>query len=228
MGVPSTIFGLVLFLCFVTPGLLFELLRERSRPARQYSAVREPIVVIAASVMFTLPAALILLTLDSFLPSHYPSFGQKWLPDFEALAKQPGAYSSSHLAQVIAAIVALLVIAGLLALVTHGIICVIQPTSARQRPNPIWHDLIIGTDRPSKAKAVIVAVELKSGATVLGALMSQEPKPDKTMAWLVLTTHPQQEIQVRDANGTVRPLGPGWQYLFISGDDIRTVNVAFI
>lgn len=143
------------------------------------------------------------------------------------LADKPGQYSASHLVQVITFILALLVIAALLACAVDWILSWSEPRGGTLRNNPIWFDLLDGELRPPKAKAVVAAVELKNGGTILGALMGHEPKPDKTLAWLVLTSHPAASLAVRRPDGTQEPMGEGWQYVFIAGDDIRSVSTAF-
>ena len=227
LAVPSTVLALVLFLCFVTPGLLFELLRERSRPARQYSAIRETSVVVAASVLFTLPAAALLLLLRLYLSKRFPASESKWFPDFEALAGKPAQYSATHLAQVIIFILALLAIAGLLAFVVDRIFRRLEPPGGKLRNNPIWFDLLDGPFRPSGAKAVIAAVELKNGGIVLGAVVGYESKADQALAWLVLRAHSQIEFAVSHPDGNLLPVGQQWQYMFIPGDEVRAVSAGF-
>jgi hypothetical protein len=172
-------------------------------------------------------AAALLLLLHLYLAKWLPEFGKKWLPDFEAFAGKPAQYSASHLTQVIVFILALLAIAGLLAYGVDRILCHFESPGGKPRNNPIWFDLLDGPFRPPEAKAVIVAVELKNGGIVHGAVVGYESKGDQTLAWLVLRRHPLIDLAVRHADGNVKPIGEQWQYVFISGDEVRTVNASF-
>jgi hypothetical protein len=217
---PTTILALVLFLCFATPGFAFELLRERSRSARQYSALRELSVIIVASVGLTIPAAIVLLLVRLKL--------RTWFPDFFQLATSPAQYSASHLPQVIGFVVALIVLAVLLALLFDTVLRRIDPPHGVIRNNPTWFEVISGRGRPRGAKAVIVSVELKNGASIQGAVKAHEPGKDQALAWLVLQPHSAIEFAVRNPDGTLVPMPKGWDYSVISGEEIRSASIAYV
>lgn len=224
---PSTVLGLVLFLCFITPGLIFELLRERSRPARQYSVLRETSVVVVASVSFTVPAVLLLLLIRSYINRRSPDLENRWFPHFYALARAPAQYSASHLTQVVFFILATIALAGLLALVADQTLCQVYPSSGEVRNNPLLFDVLDGPYRPANAKSVIAAVELKNGAIIHGAILGHESKTDQTLAWLALRRHSQIDYAIRKPDGNLVDIPPQWRYILIPGDEVHTINASF-
>jgi Family of unknown function (DUF6338) len=224
---PSTVLGLVLFLCFITPGLVFELLRERSRPARQYSVLRETSVVIVASVSFLVPAVLMLLLARSCVSERRPDLESQWFPHFYAMAKEPAQYSASHLAQVVVFILAAIALAGLLACATDLALRRRYPSAGAVRKDPLLFDVLDGPFRPTDARAVIAAVELKNGAIVHGAILGHESKTDQTLAWLALTQHSQIEYAIRQPDGNLVKIPDHWEYILIPGDEVRTISAGF-
>lgn len=216
---PETILALILFLCFATPGLTFELLRERSRPAREYTALRETSVIIVASVCFTLPAAALLLALRLFVP--------QWFPDFNELASNPAQYSASHLPQVIFLILAIVTVAVLLAFITDCLFRFLRPPHASVRKNPAWFEIISGQGRPSNAKAVLASVELKGGGSIQGAVKAYDCGKDQTLSWLILQKHSKIKFAIRTPDGTLTEIPNGWAYVVVPGDQMRSVNIAY-
>jgi hypothetical protein len=108
---PTTLFAFILFICFVRPGFIFEMRRERHRPARSYSALRETSIIVVSSVAFSLPAILVLGGLQKI---HFPGF-----PDLQQVAEHPAAYSATNLVAVTLLIVGTVVFAVLIALVSR-------------------------------------------------------------------------------------------------------------
>ena len=90
---PATFVAFLLFFILVTPGLAFQILRERRRPSRQYSAYRETAVVVVASVVLNVPALAFVIILSKALPGN-------WLADVRGLAQKPSEYASAHVAEV--------------------------------------------------------------------------------------------------------------------------------
>jgi 3-deoxy-D-manno-octulosonic-acid transferase len=217
---PSTVLALILFFCFVTPGLVFELLQERSRPARQYSALRETSIIVVASVAFTLPSAIIILLVRLAARS--------WFPDFYELTDRPAQYSASHLPQVIGFIVELVLLAISFAWIADRVLRLRYPPHAVIRNNPTWFEMINGQVRPEGTKTVIVSAELKNGASIQGAVKAHEPGKDQALAWLVLQPHSAIKFGIRNPDGTFVDVPPGWAYTVIAGDNIRSANIAYV
>lgn len=217
---PSTLFALILFLCFITPGFVFEILQERSRPARQYTALRETSIVVIASVAFTLPAAIIILLVRLA--------ERPWFPDFSELANRPAQYSASHLPQVIGFVVELVVLAVGFAWIADRALRRRYPPHAVIRNNPTWFEILDGQVRPDDTRAVIVSAELKNGASIQGAVKAHESSKDQALAWLVLQPHSAVSFGVRSPDGTFVEVPAGWAYSVIAGDEIRTANIAYV
>lgn len=217
---PSTLFALILFLCFITPGFVFEILQERSRPARQYTVLRETSVVVIASVAFSVPAAVIILLVRRAK--------QSWFPDFYELASRPAQYSASHLPQVIGFVVELVVLATAFAWIADLFLRRRHPQHAVVRNNPTWFEMLDGQVRPEGTKAVIIAAELKNGASVQGAVKAHESGKDQNLAWLVLQPHSAITFGVRHPDGRFAEIPAGWAYSVIAGDEIRTANIAYV
>jgi hypothetical protein len=87
--------------------------------------------------------------------------------------------------------------------------------------------LLNGNDRPHKAEAVIIAVELKSGGTVYGSLLGYDRKPDKKFACLVVQKHSQIEFAIRRTDGILEKIGEQWPYIFIPFDEVSAVSAGF-
>ena len=217
---PSTLFALILFLCFITPGFVFEILHERSRPARQYRALRETSIVVIASVAFTVPAAIIILLVRLA--------ERPWFPDFSELASRPAQYSASHLPQVIGFVVELVVLAVGFAWIADRALRRRYPPHAVIRNNPTWFEILDGQVRPDDTRAVIASAELKNGASIQGAVKAHESGKDQALAWLVLQPHSAVSFGVRNPDGTFVDVPAGWAYSVIAGDEIRTANIAYV
>ncbi len=78
--IPATVGGVIGFLVFIAPGVLFELLRERVRPPLEGSAFREASRVALMSVVLSGAAILILAILRAIFPSLLADPGA-WLRD---------------------------------------------------------------------------------------------------------------------------------------------------
>ncbi len=76
--IPQTAAALVGFLFFVTPGILFETIRERRRPSLVQSPFREASRITLASLGISLLALLLLAALRASAPASMPDPG-RWL-----------------------------------------------------------------------------------------------------------------------------------------------------
>lgn len=78
--IPQSVLALVAFLFLVAPGLLFELLGERRRPAREETAFREASRTALASLLLSLAAVLLLVAIGQWKPTLLPDV-ERWLRD---------------------------------------------------------------------------------------------------------------------------------------------------
>ena len=74
--IPSTLFGLALFLVLLAPGLAYMLRHERVVPAQQYCAFRETLRVVFVSVVCLTITGLIAAGLRWLVPSETPDIGR--------------------------------------------------------------------------------------------------------------------------------------------------------
>lgn len=155
-----------------------------------------------------------------------PELEEQWFPHLYPLASEPAQYSASHLSQVVFFVLTVVAVAGLLAFIADRVLRAREPSRGNVRTNPAWFDSLDVTYRPPNTD-VIVAVELKTNAMVHGGIQGYESKPDQTLAWLVLKEHSVIPFVVRKTDGTLEPIGKQWRYVFISGDEIRSVNATF-
>jgi hypothetical protein len=216
---PTSLFAFILFVCFVTPGFVFEMRRERHRPPRSYSALRETSLVVISSVFFSLPAILVMGVLQA---THVPGF-----PDLRSLAEQPSKYSAEHIPEVVLLILSTVAFAVLIAVICDAGLQFKHHAPVVTR-EPVWFELLSGRAKPKDAKAVIVTVELTSGAAVLGAVKAHGLTEDSELDWLVLGAHPKFHLQSRSPNGAWRDVGEDWRYYVISASEIRAVTVAYL
>jgi hypothetical protein len=215
---PATVTALIIFFCFVTPGLVFELLQERSRPARTYSALRETSLIVVASVCFSVPGIAVLLVLARLFPAQ--------ILDLRQFANGPANYAVGNMERVFWVIVATMTLAIALAFVANLVIRRFG-RGGRFRENPTWYELIHGEAKPTHAEAVLVSVELKNGSYVNGAVKGYSFDPDQSLQTLVLCRHTELPLSIRDKAGQVKPLPDGWGYLVVAGSEIRTASVAY-
>jgi hypothetical protein len=131
--VPATAATLVAFLAFVSPGLVFELLRGRARPQLQRTAFVEVSTVVLSSLFFSIAAIMLVAIARLWLRSWFvePS---RWLDE--------GAkYAAAQPARVLVTVTLELAIACLLALAAHRLIC--RNPKGLKRPRK-WIERMIG------------------------------------------------------------------------------------
>lgn len=109
---PSTFVSLVLFVAFLSPGIVFFLVREARRPQRELSAFRETAVVVLMGVACNALILAILFVIRAVLDP-------TWLPDPWMLLAHPGGYFRLH-TEAIVFLAAGIVAAGCLAAVFLG------------------------------------------------------------------------------------------------------------
>jgi hypothetical protein len=89
--IPSSLFGLVLFVATLSPGFVYVLRTERVVPAATLSAFRETIRVVFASIACLTVSVLVFAVLRALLP--------RGTPDVHGLVADPSAYAKIHYVQ---------------------------------------------------------------------------------------------------------------------------------
>jgi hypothetical protein len=217
--VPETVGSLVAFLFFVTPGLAFELLRERSRPQRQHTAFRETAIVVIASVAFSSIAVTLLAVVRWIWPG--------WMPDPHALAADPGDYAAEHVGVVARALAIEVVTATMLAFIWHRLLCRLRP-GGQMSANPAWFEITNGNANPRRDR-VLAYVELEDGSALRGFIKGYDFAPDQTLRNLVLAGDEQAPLRSRRVGAeTGSDLAESWAYAVVPGERIRTATVALV
>jgi hypothetical protein len=111
--IPQTAATLVAFVLLVMPGITYEVIRERNLPPRDVSAFRETSRVVAASVIFTSLAVLVLWAARHFVPD--------LLVDPDAAVRDDN-YVSAQLGLTVRTVVAAVLLACLLAFVGSWVV----------------------------------------------------------------------------------------------------------
>lgn len=216
---PATFIAFVLFVTLATPGLAFELLRERRRPNRQYSTYRETAVVVVASVALNIPALAFVIILTSVTRSPR-------LADLRQLAQKPSEYASTHIAEVFTTFALMTIFALVLAAVMDWLLSVLV-SSGQFKANGMWYDVVDGDSRPRAAGAVIVSVELTNGASIEGSLKGYDLDNDQALRYLVIHDHSALGLRFRAPNGVVSPIAKQWGYVVVPNDQIRLVTLGY-
>jgi hypothetical protein len=216
---PETIGSFIAFLLLITPGLVFELLRERSRPERVRSTFRETSVVVVASVAFSSVALGVLLVARVLQPG--------WIPSPTDLAESPGRYATDHLRLVARSFTIHLVLACGIAFGWHRLLRW-KFRGGEISANPAWFEIVRGNANPRKDR-VLMVVELQDGSAVRGVVKGYDLKPDQTLRTLVLGSNPANPLTTRQAaTGAESPVGSDWAYVVVPGDEIKIASVAFV
>jgi hypothetical protein len=217
---PTTLFALILFICFVTPGFIFEMCRERRRPPRSYSALRETSIIVVSSLAFSLPAIFVLGVLQMIKFPHFP--------DLQKLAEHPAEYSADNLMAVTLLIVGTVGFAVLIALGWDAGLQMIRRSPVVTRDS-VWFEVLVGRARRKDSEAVAVTIELKNGAAILGAVKAHGLNNDNELEWIVLKTHSQWPLQSRSPSGkSPQPIGAAWSYYVVSAEEIRAATVGYL
>jgi hypothetical protein len=93
MVVPQTFAAVASFFLLVAPGAFFEIRRERRRPSKTESALREASRIVLASLVFSGVAAAVVALAQMVWPADWPPLA----PDFGRWLEQGNAYAADNL-----------------------------------------------------------------------------------------------------------------------------------
>jgi hypothetical protein len=156
---PDSLATLLAFLGLVTPGLTYQFLRERARPALDESAFREASRVALTSAVLT---AASLGTLVAF-SARYPT----WVVSVPAWLRGGGDYVATNPWLVTMSVVAAVLVACVYALLAHVAFCLGQRYGkSRVSKSDVWYQLFVA-DVP-KGKVPWVVVKLNDGTHLWG------------------------------------------------------------
>jgi len=211
--VPETLGALVAFLCFIVPGLVFELLRERRRPFIEETAFREASRIGLTSVLFTLVACLVLALVRALRPS--------WIADPSQWLRDGQKYAEQNLVLVVMTLVAVMTVAILFALLVDWLFRRSAP--GRIAPGSIWFSLF-REHRPEGATPW-VHLRLSDETEIWG--YAGDYTPDQALENRELLVEGP-ELQYRRKGATKNtPLGT-WSFISVRGADITWMKIQYI
>lgn len=157
--IPESLTTLYAFLGLVAPGLVFQLLRERARPALEESTFREASRVALTSLLFTTISILTLALVSAILPRAFVN-----LPDWIQLQSE---YVGNHLWLVAWSVLAEVGLACIIAwLAAAALAKWVDDPSVKHSKTSLWH-LALLASRPD-GKVAWVAAELTDEVKVWG------------------------------------------------------------
>jgi hypothetical protein len=205
--------AVLLFLLFVAPGLLFDLLAQRRRAGLSDSAFRETGRIILASLAFSGAATAILFALSNV--------GVTWLPEpARLLSQEPSNYARNNYELIAAALLAEVGLALVMVVAAHLVLArTLGGASIRQvstwtktfkRDCPDDHD-------------VYVRVRLDDDTVYLGRLANFTADLEVSGRELVLA----QPLYVKPKSGQLGPVPATYQRVIIRGDSAVVLSVDY-
>lgn len=211
--VPESLAAVYAFLAFVAPGLVFQLLRERARPALDESAFREASRVALTSLVFTTVSILVLTLFSVIVPGV--------LVDLAEWMQSQSAYVGDHLWLVAWSVFAEVGVACILAwLAAAALSKWVDDPSVKISKKNVW-ELAILESRPH-GKVAWVAVELKDDVTVWGYVhyfTTDLPLEDRELSLMG------PGLSIRRKGEERKNLDV--QYLLVPGPEVRRMKVSF-
>jgi hypothetical protein len=214
--VPSTTVQVFLFLALVAPGLYYELLRERRRPAIGETAFREASRIALASVLFDVAALAVLAIVRVIRPA--------WIPDLRLWLAHPAAYVRDHYVLIIwVALTGLVLAFGFATLADQ----LHRRRSGDMRPGGIWFQLF-RTDRPDNT-VPWVSLRLTDGVEIAGFLAYYVPADDPAAREIALRHNAEGTgLQLRKAEGQQIERLDQWSDIVVRGDQISYFKVRYL
>lgn len=208
---PETVGALVAFLLFITPGLAFELMRERRRPAREYTAFRETAVIVVSSVAFSTTAAGALLVLRLWQ--------REWFPDPVELFNEPSSYIRIHTLLALRSLVILVLLATGLGYIWHRLLRCAGP-DGEMSPYSAWWDVTNGGGNRDRFR-VVASLVLTDGTVLTGYLRGYDLDKSQGLRDLVLQTDPDRPIHVRHPNGSADSVcAEHWTFMVVPVESV--------
>ena len=216
--IPDTFGALLALLGLVAPGLVYELRRERRRPATNASAFREASRVALSSFVFTASALVILGIVRIIRPS--------WVVDGSSWISEGASYASANLVKVGVNGIVVVALAVLLALATEYVVG--RKTAPTIQSGGLWF-YIFKVKRPANSSNW-VSIGLKSGDRVFGYVdrFSVTSSPEEGELYVVgpdLTWIRATAEGVPSAGPL--PLSPDWDGVHVTASEIAWLRVAY-
>jgi hypothetical protein len=210
--VPSTWLSVVLFLLFIAPGLLFDLLSTRRRVGQPESTFREISRVVLASLGFTAVGLLVVVVVRVVRPA--------WMPDPRLLLAHGHSYLIDHYAAVAGA----LAIQTFVALAAAGALHLVL---AHKRKGPplrsvsSWKTVL--RDECPPAHAPYVRIRQADGGVLIGMVGQYSVDLDQADREIVLAP----PLFVQPAEGELRAVPGEWQRIVVPGSNVASLAVQY-
>jgi hypothetical protein len=200
------------FLGLVAPGLVYELLREKRRPAITETAFREAARVALTSLIFTGISLALLTIIRLALPLY--------LPDPGAWLREGANYARRAFWPITLGLAVEVTLACSLAVLTHVVLNKSGIGQARIQSGSIWYHVLRG-DRPKAAKNVLLRLRLSDGTRVKGVMRwyTQGEKLDDQELALGGAG-----LELAPPEGDFAPIGEQADFLVVRGDRIVAMS----
>lgn len=211
--VPLTASAVAVFMLLVSPGLVFELLWQRSRPRRDESTFVEISRVLLAGLVFSGLATLAMVVIGALIPGA--------AADLPALVADGAGYVARHPGLTLGTLVTVVIVAMCLAIAVHDLLTPRNVRSIVQET--VWHTAFSRLAGPGSR--VFLSVQMKDGSTITGYSAGYSTEPDPAKRDLLLTA----PLAIRlSEQKDATPLDDAWQSMVLPGAEIRNIAASYI
>ncbi|SFT98588.1 hypothetical protein SAMN05660657_04463 [Geodermatophilus amargosae] len=208
---PESVITFAAFLLLVAPGLLFELLRERRRPAMEETTFREASRIALASLAFSGTATGILAVVRILQPA--------WMPDPRRWLESGQTYVEDEYRLIVRAVVVEVVLA--LALAIAFDLLLRKRARGDMANGGIWYQLL-RAEVPAD-KVPWVSLKLKNGPYIAGYVARYSTGKELDDREMVLKHNPANtgmKLQPQEAGSGLERLD-GWDRVVVPGSEIQ-------
>jgi hypothetical protein len=209
----STWLSVLLFLLFVAPGFLFDLLSERRRASYEESAFGEVSRVVLASLSFSLAGVIGLAVIRALRPALMPDPGK-------LLAQHRDMYIAHHSALLLRALAAQVLLAFGAAALTNWLLGK-RHGSGTIRKMSAWQTVL--RHKLPKGHDAYVRVRLSGGIVYTGLVYAHSPDLDLDNRELIL----RQPMSSKLPGGELSPVPGQFKVVAIRGSLIETMSVEY-
>lgn len=212
MPVPDSTVTLAAFLFFIAPGLLFETLYERRRPAREETTFREVSRVVLASIGLSGAAIAVLLVVRLIAPNA--------VADPESLSRDSTGYTNAHFDLVVTSAVLVLLISLLGAWLWH-LAQVKRAGGGTIQPSDPWFE-VLRKSAPN-GEVPYVRVRVDGDHVYEGSVVGVTYNHDPARRAIVLG----RPLSVKPPNETRRMIPGPYQRVVLTGSEVKALTVAY-
>lgn len=213
MLVPASVFGVVIFLLFVAPGICYELLRGRTQQPKEESAFIQISRVLLSGTLISVLASIILYFVALLSPTT--------AVDLSALVAAPTPYVAAHFQHLIWVALQQLTFSILLAVISSDLKT--SKTASFVNPGHPWYGITEPALTPRNTNPYVL-VRLKSGVEVKGYFRGTTTELDPTKREIMLYNG----LELRASDDKPFLAFEGWKQIVIPGSEITYVAACYI